>query len=120
MIQFEDLILQLLILIIPTTLAFVGAFRYMRLHKNTSSKLITLGSVLILLTWLELFVLEPLVVRKYFLFENSFFQYLTMTMGAVGYISFFVGFFLLTRKLVREEQGKTNKNDLDSIDNIGK
>ncbi len=120
MIQFEELFLEFIILLAPTFLAFVGAYNYMRVKKNGISKLITFGALLILLTWLELFVFEPLFVRVHFPYESTFFQYMTMTIGAVGYISFFIGIFLLTRKLTKKEKEKTAQESINTIDDIGK
>ncbi len=120
MIQFEELFLEFIILLAPTFLAFVGAYNYMRVKKNGISKLITFGALLILLTWLELFVFEPLIVRTYYPYESISFQYITMTIGAVGYISFFVGMCLMTRKLTKKEKEKTTQENINTIEDSGR
>lgn len=120
MIKFEELFLEFIILIAPTFLALLGAYNYMRVKKNAISRLIAIGALFILLTWLELFVFEPLFIRFYFPYETTFFEYMTMTIGAVGYISFFVGIFLLMRKMTKKEKEKVTQKDIDNIDHIGK
>ena len=120
MIQFEELFLEFIILLAPTFLALLGAYNYARVKKDGISKLVAFGALLILLTWLELFVFEPLIVRAYYPYESLSFQYMTMTIGAVGYISFFVGIFLMTRKLTKKEKEKTAQDSINTIDDIGK